>query len=186
MQILVKAIFSLFHLFFTFYCYVLILRLWMQKFRANAFNPVSKFVIRVTDPLIKPVRYIVPGFGGFDGAIILLALLAQWVLWVVTCKYLLGFFPPWSSSIVASLLRFVVFNVNFFMFVIFVCALMSWFPNLRGSPVVSILEKIASPLLLLVKRRVPVWEGIDFSPAVVLLCLYLLKSLFLIPLLTQL
>ena len=55
------------------YVNIVLLRFFMQYFRADFHNPLSQFVVKATDPLVKPVRKIVPGFAGLDISSLVLA-----------------------------------------------------------------------------------------------------------------
>lgn len=42
------------------YTMVLLLRVWMQWARCDFYNPFSQFVVKVTQPIIGPLRRIIP------------------------------------------------------------------------------------------------------------------------------
>ena len=52
---------------------ILVLRVWLQLVRADFYNPLSQFIVKVSNPLVIPFRRIIPGFGGIDLATVLLA-----------------------------------------------------------------------------------------------------------------
>lgn len=54
---------------------ILIMRVWLQLVKADFYNPLSQFIVKVSNPLVVPLRRIIPGFGGIDIATILLAYL---------------------------------------------------------------------------------------------------------------
>ena len=60
---------------FDLYLMVVLLRVWLQWARADFYNPMSQMVVKVTNPLVIPLRRIIPGFGGLDMASVLLALI---------------------------------------------------------------------------------------------------------------
>src|SRR5690606_26812652 len=61
----------------TFYITIVLLRFLFQLSRADFYNPISQFVVKATNPLVRPIRKIVPGIGAFDGASLVLAILLQ-------------------------------------------------------------------------------------------------------------
>ena len=63
----------------SLYLLAVLLRFFLQLVRADFYNPVSQFVVKVTDPLLRPLRRLIPGFGGVDLAALVLALLVQGV-----------------------------------------------------------------------------------------------------------
>ena len=48
---------------FNFYCYIVLARFLLQIFKADFYNPVSQFVVKATNPILIPLRRIIPGFG---------------------------------------------------------------------------------------------------------------------------
>jgi len=124
---------------------------------------------------------VIPGFKGFDGAIVFLMLLIQWLLFCVLFWAMAGVFPPMLASMLVALFKVVLLNINFFMLVIVVGAIFSWFPQLLRSPVASIIHCLSSPILLIARRWVPLVGGLDFSPVVVLVVFHLIKMVVLFP-----
>ena len=60
-----------------FFLFVVLLRFVLQAARADFYNPISQFVVKATNPLIVPLRKIIPGLGGFDWAAIVLMIIVQ-------------------------------------------------------------------------------------------------------------
>lgn len=60
---------------FDIYLMVVLLRVWLQWARADFYNPMSQMVVKVTNPLVIPLRRVIPGFGGVDMASVLLAII---------------------------------------------------------------------------------------------------------------
>ncbi|PPS64901.1 hypothetical protein CRX72_03795 [Pantoea sp. BRM17] len=55
------------------YVMVLLLRIWMQWSRCDFYNPLAQFVVKITQPVIKPLRRVLPAIGPIDTASLLLA-----------------------------------------------------------------------------------------------------------------
>ena len=68
---LVFIISTLFHL----YAFTLALRFVFQWVRADFYNPVSQFVVKVTTPVVNPARRIIPGYKGLDIATLIVCYL---------------------------------------------------------------------------------------------------------------
>ncbi len=168
-------------LLIDFYLYILLLRLFFQKYRAPFYNPICQFVVRVTNPLLKPTSRFIPGYRGFDLAI---------VAWLLVLQTLLFFFLIWfSSKIMPHVLGIVIMAVgklgekwlDLIFFAILIDVVISWFPALRNSMVAPIVELLAEPWLLLGRRFIPVISGFDFSPLVILLLLKIISWLVFYP-----
>ena len=46
--------------------FAVLLRLLLQLARADFYNPISQFIVKVTSPLLRPLRRIIPLVGGID------------------------------------------------------------------------------------------------------------------------
>ena len=67
---------------FDVYIMIVFTRFLLQLLRADFYNPVSQFVVKATTPVLKPLRRIIPGYGGIDNAsLVLMAVLAAPQVW---------------------------------------------------------------------------------------------------------
>jgi len=60
---------------FDLYIMVVILRIWLQAARADFYNPFSQFIVKVTQPVVGPLRRMIPSLGSIDLATVLFAYL---------------------------------------------------------------------------------------------------------------
>jgi YggT family protein len=67
---LVKTLFGL-------YVSIVVIRFLLQWARADFYNPISQFVVTLTSPVLRPLRKLIPGWGGIDLASVLLAWLLK-------------------------------------------------------------------------------------------------------------
>ncbi|MGV8712117.1 MAG: YggT family protein, partial [Nitrosomonas sp.] len=58
----------------------LLLRFYFQLLRIPFYNPVSQFLIAVTDFIVRPTRRFIPGLGGIDLSTLILAWLLESVI----------------------------------------------------------------------------------------------------------
>ncbi|MFB0975899.1 MAG: YggT family protein, partial [Tolumonas sp.] len=68
-----NTLFFLLDTVFSIYLMVVLLRFWLQWTRADFYNPLSQFCVKLTHPILTPLRRIIPGFRGIDFASLLLA-----------------------------------------------------------------------------------------------------------------
>lgn len=59
--------------------------------------------------------------------------------------------------------------------IIVVRAVLSWFPNVRGSAAVEILDRLSEPVIAPLRRIVPPLGMIDITPMVALLLLFVIR-----------
>ena len=168
---------------FGLYAAVVALRFVMQTVRADYYNPISQFIVTATDPLLVPLRRVVPSVRRYDTSSLLLCY-AVLLLKLVAFKALaLGPAPALGAALsvelmgvpqllLAALVDTVYLFFNVFIFALFVQALLSWLPNAGASPVSGLLHSITAPILQPVRRFVPPMGGLDLSVLVAIIGLY--------------
>lgn len=149
----------------SLYLLIILLRFILQLVRADFYNPLSQFTVRATQPLLKPVRRIIPGFGGVDLAALVLAVLVQLALMMVVVVLLgasiAGLFPAlliWALLGVASLF------LKVFFFALIVSVILSWVAPQTHNPAAELVNQICEPLLAPFRRILPSLGGLDLSP----------------------
>jgi YggT family protein len=166
---------------FDAYILVVMLRFLLQWFRADFYNPMSQFVVKITTPVLHPLRRVIPGIGGIDFAAILL----MWALKSVELTLMLllvsGELNPllpllWAVPALIGLL------INVFIFAILIQVILSWVNPGAYNPATALLYSLTEPLLRPARRLIPPIGGLDLSPMLVMIGLYLLEMLLLPPL----
>jgi len=149
----------------SLYLLIILLRFILQLVRADFYNPLSQFTVRATQPLLKPLRRIIPGFGGVDLAALVLAILVQLALMMVVVVLLGasigGLFPAlliWALLGVASLF------LKVFFFALIVSVILSWVAPQTHNPAAELVNQICEPLLAPFRRILPSLGGLDLSP----------------------
>ncbi len=174
-QFLIDTLFSL-------YITAVMLRFLLQLVRANFLNPVSQFLVKVTNPPLLPLRRIIPGLGGMDMASIVLLMSLQ-MLKLVLIGLLLGISWTASSLVVISLGELINLVLNVFMISLLIQVVLSWINPHTSNPVTSLLYSLNEPVLKPVRRLIPPISGFDLSPIIVFLSISLLKILLVAPIL---
>jgi YggT family protein len=158
------------------YALALLLRFLLQLVRAPARNQVSHFIGALTDPVVRPARRIVPGWGGFDLSTLLLAWLCRLLLRLTVALLDLlsggfGSFPLLTSALMAALdvLRLGLYVA---MGAVILQAVLSWVAPF--SPLAPVVDSLTRPMLRPIQRRVPTVGNVDLSPLVLLILLQLI------------
>ena len=166
---------------FELYILVVMIRFLLQWVRADFYNPVSQFVVKVTNPPLKPLRRVIPGFAGLDISSIILMLILQSISFSILFLLQGREFLPFAI-IMLSLAELVSLAINVFLFAIFIQVIVSWINPMAGhNPAMSILYSITEPLLRPARRMLPPISGLDLSPIIVILGLQVLKMLLIPP-----
>jgi YggT family protein len=171
------------HTLFTLYIAALMLRVLLAIVRADFYNPLSQFLVTVTNPVIVPLRRAIPSVGGLDTASILLIIALKMVeLWLLAL--IVGAVPGLPALIVVAIVQLAELLIYIFIFALIVQAVISWVAPTQAyeNPAVSILHDLTRPLLQPVRRILPPVGMVDLSPLVLIIGLYVilivLRSLY--------
>lgn len=170
MQFLLKVVFELAATAFW-------LRFYMQWTRVPFHNPFSRFIVKVTDFAVKPVRRVIPGFFGLDWASLLLFFLAEllWALgshWVADYPFLAAGAGVWPGFLLFALAACLKLVVYILIGLILIQAVISWVNPY--SPIAPVFYALSRPLLAPFQRFIPPISGIDLSPLAAIILLQLL------------
>jgi YggT family protein len=142
---------------------VVLLRLFLQWSRADFRNPICQGIVRVTNPLIIPLRRILPPIGRIDTASVVAVILVA-IVEVVIITGLSGI--PLDPLLVlrAALLEIVTKTLWLYFYAIFLYALISMVAAGVYSPLQALLTSLCEPVLRPIRRIIPPLGGIDLSP----------------------
>lgn len=166
---------------FGLYILAFMLRFILQMVRADFYNPVSRFIVKITNPPLKPLRRFIPGLAGIDMASVIFMLALQMLeFFIIT---LLRNFPA-PDILGLTLYAFVeLISLGFyvFLFSIFILAILSWINPGQYSPINNLLSQITEPVLRPARKFLPPMSGMDLSPLIAMVGLWLIKLLLLDP-----
>lgn len=162
---------------FGFFVFLLLLRFYMQVFRAPFRSPVGEFVTTLTSWMVRPVRRIVPSLFGLDVASLLLAWLVQ-----AAMLFLLGAMRGMSLSAMpgtAALLILAIaavdlvrYSIYLLIGVVLVQVVLSWVSPYNMTS--GVLDGLTRPFYRIFRRFIPPIGSIDLSPLFVLLAAQIL------------
>jgi YggT family protein len=169
-----EAIIYLLRFVFDALLMILIMRVWLQWVKADFYNPLSQFVVKVSNPLVVPLRRIIPGFGGIDLSTILIAY-AVGTLKFVTLAALAGE----SLGLLAFYIGLLVLlkQAGFLLFIIMiVMAIMSWV--VQGyNATLMVFSQLTEPFLNPIRKIIPNMGGLDLSMLVAFLAMNVINIL---------
>ncbi|MDB5728903.1 MAG: YggT family protein [Noviherbaspirillum sp.] len=146
---------------------VLLLRFWMQVVRVRPPASLAQFTFHISDWLVKPLRRMLPGVGGYDWASLIGAVLI--IVLSIAVKLLIASSLNPQFLVLLSILRFVEWVLYGFMGLIILEAIFSWVnPHAPLAPFIGALNE---PLLRPLRRIIPLVGSVDLSPLVALLLL---------------
>ncbi|MCG9681016.1 YggT family protein [Vibrio sp. Isolate23] len=156
---------------FDLYIMVVILRIWLQAARADFYNPFSQFIVKATQPVIAPLRRVVPSVGGIDLATVLFA----YVLCVLKFVALILLASSGAVSFSAEffylgLLSLIKAAGGLLFWVLLIRAILSWVSQGR-SPIEYVFHQLTEPMLAPIRRVIPAMGGFDLSVLVLFIAL---------------
>ncbi|MCL4158614.1 UNVERIFIED_CONTAM: hypothetical protein GTU68_033312 [Idotea baltica] len=158
----------------SLYISAIVIRFLLGYARADFYNPLSQFLVKITNPVLVPVRRIVPAFGKLDTSAILVA----FVLMVIKLALLSGLGALKSMSPMAllwlSVGELIRSAIWIYIVALILLAVISWIGSSHGNPVAPLVNSLVSPLVSPVRRRLPPVGMFDLSPLVVILGLNIL------------
>lgn len=161
---------------FSLYILAVMLRFLLGMVRADFYNPISQFLVKITNPLLVPLRKIIPGTGKIDVAAIILMLVLQLIMLAIIVA-LRGVTPPLLGLLLTAIGTLVILAINVFLFAIIVQVIISWVNPGSYNPVNGLLSSLTAPVLRPIQRLLPPMSGIDLSPLFALIGLQVLKML---------
>lgn len=163
------------------YTLLVMLRLVLQLVQADFYNPLSQFIVKATSPLLHPLRRVVPSFGALDTSALLLAWATKG-LELLLVFWLSGQGLHLIQPLVWAIPELVNLVLNIFLVAIFIQAILSWVGPAGYNPAVNLIYSLTAPVIRPIQQRLPPMSGLDFSPMLAIVALFLLKMLLIPPL----
>lgn len=154
---------------------VIILRVWLQASRADFYNPVSQFVVKATNPLVLPLRRLIPTMGRLDLATVVLAVIVG-ILKLVALYAASGMPIPWVPVIISGALVALGAFLQLLFWILIIRALLSWFSQ-GHNPMEMMLQQLTEPMLAPIRRILPAMGGLDLSVLVLIIIVQFVRIL---------
>jgi YggT family protein len=171
------ALFYAITFIFNILSFLFVARFLLQACRVDFYNPISQSFIRVTDPLLKPLRAIIPGFRNLDIAAFLAAVLMN-VLLIVILSGIAGQYAGNPLQLLATgVIQVTLLIIRIFWWSILIVIVASFIAPGSAHPALAMLQQITELLLAPARRLLPPMGGLDFSPILVFLLLGVIERI---------
>lgn len=153
----------------------LLLRFLLQATRADFYNPVTQALVKLTAPLLKPARRIIPSWRNLDIAALVLTLILSTLattLMIFSAGFVLpgiGILLSWSFLGVISLI------LNIYFWGLLVSIIASWVAPHSGNPALILVQELLEPVQSMFRKVLPPMGGLDFSPIFIFLGIQVLE-----------
>lgn len=166
---------------FSLYIMAVMLRFLLQWSRADFYNPLVQFLVRVTQPALQPLRRLIPSWGGVDIAAIVLMVILQMIA-ISLLMSIAGVTPRIDYLLLRTPAELISLLLNVYLIAIVMRAILSWVSPTDYNPATTVLLSLTEPVIRPFRAILPDMGGIDLSPLAAILALQVVKMLVLPPL----
>ncbi|MGV6396361.1 YggT family protein [Pseudomonas caspiana] len=161
----------------SLYLLIILLRFVLQLVRADFYNPLSQFAVRATQPLLKPLRRIIPSVFGLDMSSLVLAIIVQMILMALTLLLAYGTTGDPLHLLIWAIIGVTALFLKIFFFALIVSVILSWVAPASHNPGAELVNQITEPMLAPLRRILPNLGGLDISPILAFMVLKLLDMM---------
>ncbi|MFK7912397.1 MAG: YggT family protein [Pseudomonadales bacterium] len=154
-----------------------LMRFLVQAVRADFYNPISQSIVKITDPVLKPLRVVIPSYQNLDFAAFIAAMVAK-------CLFLYGTSMVSGQDIGnivqligVGLLQTLLLVLRIFYWSILIGIIASFIAPQNDHPLLLLIYQITEPLLAPARKLLPAMGGLDFSPIIVFLILGVIERI---------
>jgi YggT family protein len=158
-----------------------LIRVLLQLVRANFYNPVCQFFYKATNPLLMPMRKVLPPMRNLDSAGLL-------IVYLLECAkvWLLAALADLALNVGATLLlgfaELIAFVLMLYFWLILIRVILSFVGQGSYHPMVPLITQLTEPVLRPIRRVLPDLGGFDLSPLLATLVIFLARALIVAPL----
>ena len=152
------------------YVAAVLLRLLLQMVRADFYNPLCQFLMKVTNPVLLPMRRVIPSIGRLDTASVILMLVLEILgVWIISR---IGSTAMNLQQIVAfSAIKLIMTLLMTYFFLIIASVILSWVGQRMRHPIIPLVYQLTEPVLKPFRKFIPPIAGIDLSPLIALIAI---------------
>ena len=177
---LTESLFYIIRTIGSLYLLLVLLRFLFQLVRADFYNPISQTIAKATNPLLIPLRKVVPGYRRIDFASLVLALLVQaliiQMLFFIAGQGFVNVLSLLGWSLVGILKTFA--SIYFWGLIIVIVA--SWIAPFSQNPALVLVRQVIEPAMAPLRKIIPPLGVLDLSPIVAFMILHVVNN-YLIP-----
>ena len=152
------------------YVTAILLRLLLQWVKADFYNPLSQFLVKVTNPVLVPARRIIPSIGKLDTASVVVMLLLE-LLQLVVISLLSKTDFGFQCLLLFAVRKLLIALLLTYFVLIIARVIISWFANQSRHPLIPLIYQLTEPVLRPISRFLPSLGGVDLSPLIALIAL---------------
>ncbi len=177
---------------FDLYILLVLLRFLLQAFRADFYNPVSQFIVKVTTPPLRHFRRLIPSVSGQDIASIVLCLVLIYLKFLLLRLLDIPGVPiasvtapiggvSYAGLLIYAFADLLALALTVFLIAIIIQVILGWISPGQYNPIIGLINSLAEPALKPFRKILPSMGGLDLSPLFATLGILVLKMLVIPP-----
>jgi YggT family protein len=152
------------------YVTAILLRLLLQWVGADFYNPLSQFLVKVTNPVLVPARLLIPSIGKLDTASVVVMLLLE-LLQLVVISLLSQTDFGFQFLLLFAVRKLLIALLLTYFVLIIARVIISWLANQSRHPLIPLIYQLTEPVLRPINKLLPKIGGVDLSPLFALIAL---------------
>ncbi|SDL84740.1 YggT family protein [Modicisalibacter muralis] len=159
------------------YLFLLMLRFLLQASRADYYNPLSQSVVKVTQPVVKPLQGFLRPVGRFDLATLGAGFIIKAISIIAIMQLAIGVMPPIGGIAIASLAALASAILKIYFFALIAMIILSWVAPQASHPGALLIFQLVEPIMAPVRKVIPPLGMIDLSPIIVFIAINLIDGI---------
>lgn len=159
------------------YLFLLMLRFLLQASRADYYNPLSQSVVKVTQPVVKPLQGFLRPIGRFDLASLGAGFIIKAVSIVAIMQIAIGIMPPIGGIAIAAVAALASAILKIYFFALIGMIILSWVAPQASHPGALLINQLVEPIMAPVRKVIPPLGMIDLSPIIVFIAINLIDGI---------
>jgi YggT family protein len=151
--------------------FVMLLRFWLPFLGADFRNPIAQGILRITSPLVIPVRRIIPSIGRLDTATVVIAFAIQYLA-ILVILAINGVSATIAPIALTALIDLLLLTLQLFKFAIFIFVILSWVAGGTYNPATAFIAMIVQPVLRPFRNLIPPIGMLDLSALLAIIALH--------------
>jgi YggT family protein len=145
---------------FDLYIVSVLLRLMLQWVRADFYNPLSQFLVKITNPLLIPLRRLIPSIGRLDTASVVLAVSLE-IISLLIISTINSISMAWPQLLALAVTKLLMAVLWLYFFLILAAVILSWVGGQVRHPIVPLIHQLIAPVMRPVRKVIPPIGGLD-------------------------
>jgi len=156
----------------SLYTSAIILRFLLGYARADFYNPLSQFLVKITNPVLAPARRFIPSVGKLDTSAVAVAYIIIFIKGIILNAMMSAGFNI-AQLLFMSIGELISSVIWMYIIALLIMAVISWIGSAQGNPVLPLINSLTAPLLAPIRKYIPPVGMMDLTPMVAMLGLYI-------------